>query len=306
MSTYVDYYEKLDNWYESFSCDRELEMDDAKALVKEIQSTESLKKKKLLQEKLLVGTIGQVYKCIKNNGLLALCETGYFEFDDLVSTMAMTWVEDLEDKIKDAGRYSSLFNNEYFLDVANRLGITQVPELLGIKPALYFSALGIYFRERNLYDGEVAEMPSVFVSSFSTSKSRDEYLESVAFIDSAYSRYRIYGDVYSKNTSACGLLGMAFVGIEVFENIKDIPKENSFIDGLVDSIDIKDAVFGSKLSEQHKKALYYKYGFDGAEERTIDDVAECLGVNHEKSRNLTAKALRDLRKEGKVLQLYVK
>ena len=54
------------------------------------------------------------------------------------------------------------------------------------------------------------------------------------------------------------------------------------------------------------QALYYKYGFDGAEERTIDDVAECLGVNHEKSRNLTAKVLRNLRKEGKVLQLYVK
>ena len=116
-------YEMLESWYETMKGDKELSLKEAKDLVRSIEECNSIKEKELLQEKLLRGTIGVLYSFIKDNGILMLSNTGYVEVEDLLSSLTLAWAEDLQDKISEVGRYSTLFSRDYFESVAEKLGV---------------------------------------------------------------------------------------------------------------------------------------------------------------------------------------
>ena len=130
METMNEYYERLDSWFEMFEGSRQLKISEAKDIALKIKESGSVLEKEKLQEELLMGTIHEVYKFIKENGLLVLCDTGYVEFDDLMSSLTLAWADNLDKRVLEAGRYSSLFSRDYFENVAKQLGVEDLSDSL--------------------------------------------------------------------------------------------------------------------------------------------------------------------------------
>ncbi len=297
----VDNFELLDNYFNNL-CIEELSIDEAKELVLKIK-TASVREKEKLREKLLCGTLGEVYKFIRNNGLLTLCDTGYFEVEDVISAMVMTWALNLESKIDSVSRYSSIFNKEYFMDVAERLGISCHSEMLGIKDSCYFDCLAMYFKNRNLNDGKNVEMPNGFVSSFSTSMKKEDYLNSIGFISNSYSLYKDYEHISSKHSGVAGLMGMAFVDIMSKKKVFAFDGESYIYDEFILRSDVEEQILSSKaLTDRQRNALGLKFGIYDRCEYQLDEIAEILGITYEQARNAVGKGLMNLRKDGKVLK----
>lgn len=298
---YVDNFELLDNYFNNL-CTNELSIEEAKELVLKIKRVSSNEKEKL-REKLLCGTVGEVYKFIKNNGLLTLCDTGYFEVEDLISAMVMTWALDLEDKISSVARYSTIFNKDYFMSVAERLGISCHNEMLGIKDSCYFDCLAIYFKNRNLNDGENVEMPSCFTSSFSTSLKREDYIKSVGFISNSYSLYKDYEHISTKHSGVAGLMGMAFVDIMSKKKVLVIDGQDCIYDEFILRSDVYEQILSSGLlTDRQRCALGLKFGIYDRCEYQLEEIAEMLGITYEQARNAVGRGLMNLRKDGKSLK----
>lgn len=298
---YVDNFELLDNYFNNL-CTKELSIEEAKEIVLKIKNASSNEKEKL-REMLLCGTVGEVYKFIRNNGLLTLCDTGYFEVEDLISAMVMTWAEGLEEKISSVARYSTIFNKDYFMSVAERLGISCHNEMLGIKDSCYFDCLATYFKNRNLNDGDNVEMPNGFTSSFSTSLKREDYIKSVGFISNSYSLYKDYEHISTKHSGVAGLMGMAFVDIMSKRKVLVIDGQDYIYDEFILRSDVEDQILSSGLlTDRQRSALGLKFGIYDKCEYQLEEIAEILGITYEQARNAVGRGLMNLRKDGKALK----
>ena len=51
-----------------------------------------------------------------------------------------------------------------------------------------------------------------------------------------------------------------------------------------------------QLSERHRTVLLLRYGLDGQDPRTLEDVGEAIGVSRERARQLEVNALRLVRR----------
>lgn len=298
---YVDNFELIDNYFNNL-CTKELSIEEAKEIVLKIKNASSNEKEKL-REMLLCGTVGEVYKFIKNNGLLTLCDTGYFEVEDLISAMVMTWAEGLEEKISSVARYSTIFNKEFFMVVAERLGISCHNEMLGIKDSCYFDCLATYFKNRNLNDGDNVEMPNGFTSSFSTSLKREDYIKSVGFISNSYSLYKDYEHISTKHSGVAGLMGMAFVDIMSKKKVLVIDGQDCIYDEFILRSDVEEQILSSGLlTDRQRSALGLKFGIYDRCEYQLEEIAEMLGITYEQARNAVGRGLMNLRKDGKALK----
>ena len=64
----MDFYERLDSYFEIFNDSKKLNIKEAKLLAKKIKNCTNEKEKNKLREELLMGTVYQVHKFIKENG----------------------------------------------------------------------------------------------------------------------------------------------------------------------------------------------------------------------------------------------
>ena len=145
----MELYEKLDSYFEMFNDSKKLNIKEAKLLAKKIKESTNEKEKDKLREELLMGTVYQVCKFIKENDLLFLCEIGYVEFDDLISSLILAWVENLDSELLNVGRFVTLFSRDYFENVAERLGVEDLSATLKIRSCLYIGALASYYRDKD-------------------------------------------------------------------------------------------------------------------------------------------------------------
>lgn len=292
-------YEMLDSWYESMKGKEELTIKEAKELAREIDACDSLKQKELMQERLLRGTIGILYKFIKDNGILMLCETGYVECEDLLSSLTLAWAEDLGGKISNVGRYSTLFSRDYFESVAEKLGVENLSDSLRLWDSSYLGALGTYYRDK---DNDVDVSP-YFYSAFSIAPSATDVEKEKAcdLIERGYQRYKEYSFINSDNTALLGFYGMIFTSIIVKEGRYGRENDFDFIDEVITRMDVADIVLGSsKLSDIQRRVLFEKYGFDGKGEKDFCDMAKDYNVGRTRIGQVAAKGLRNLRSDVKV------
>ena len=292
-------YEMLESWYETMKGEKELSLKEAKELVQSIEKCDSLKEKELLQEKLLRGTIGVLYSFIKDNGILMLSNTGYVEVEDLLSSLTLAWAEDLQDKISEVGRYSTLFSRDYFESVAEKLGVENLADSLKLWDCSYLGALGTYYRDK---DNDV-EVSPYFYSVFSIGPSMtDEQKEkTIDLVERGYQLYREHSFINSDNTALLGFYGMIFTSIIVKEGRYDRCDTLEFADDVIARIDVSDIVLGSKkITDIQRRVLFEKYGFDGKGEKDFCDMAKDYSVGRARIGQVAAKGLRNLRSDAKV------
>ncbi len=292
-------YEMLDSWYESMKSEKELSLREAKALVKDIDAACSLKKKEQLQEELLRGTIGILYNFIKDNGLLILCNTGYIEFDDLISSLTLAWAEDLSNKISEVGRYSTLFSREYFESVAEKLGIGNLGDTLKIRECEYLGALATYYRDKD----NDTELSPYFDYTFSTMMdcTEEQKKKTVDIIERGYQLYKESSFINSDNTALLGFYGMIFTSIIVQEGRYGRSDSFDFTDDAIARMDVEKIVLGSKeLSDIQRRVLFEKYGFDGKGEKDFCDMAKDYSLGRARVGQVAAQGLRNLRSDAKV------
>ena len=298
-SIYVDYYERLDSWFELFKEHKELRISEAKELAKRIEASSSEKERERLQEELLGGTIKEVYKFIKDNGLLILCDTGYIEFDDLVSSLTLALAENLDDKLLEVGRYSTLFSREYFESVAEKLGVEDLSDSLKIRGSCYLGALASYYRDK---DNDV-EVSPYFDYTFATgiTCTEEQKKKTIDIIEKGYQRYKDSCFINSDNTALLGFYGMIFTSIVVREGRYECDSDIDFTDGVIEGIDVLKDILGSKkITDIQRRVLFEKYGFDGKGEKDFAEMEDNYSVGRCRIGQLAAKGLRNLRSDAKV------
>lgn len=295
--TTVDTYEMLDSWYETIKGEKELSLREAKELVKKINECSSLKQKELLQEELLRGTIGVLYGFIKDNGLLMLCDTGYVEFDDLISSLTLAWADDLGKRITEVGRYATLFSRDYFESVAEKLGVENFADSLKLWNCSYLGALGSYYRDN---DNEV-EVSPYFESTFSIDCKESEKKKAIDIIDRGYQLYKDTSFINSSNTALLGLYGMIFTSIIIKEGRYGCDDDFDFTDEVITRMDVEKDILGSrKITAIQRRVLFEKYGFDGKGEKDFAEMASDYSVGRCRIGQVASKGLRNLRSDAKV------
>lgn len=290
-------YEKLDSWFEMFKDAEKLKVSEAKELAEKIKNSKNDREKERLQEELLAGTIHEVYKFIKDNGLLSLCDTGYIEFDDLISSLTLAWAEDLDKKILEVGRYSTLFSRDYFESVAEKLGVENFGESLRLWNCSYLGVLGSYYRDN---DNGVEVSP--YVDSCFTKDCKDsEKKKALDIIERGYQRYKDTCVVNSSNTALLGLYGMIFTSIIIKEGRYGCDENVDFTDEVIERIDVAKDILGSrKITDIQRRVLFEKYGFDGKGEKDFAEMEDNYSVGRCRIGQVAAKGLRNLRSDVKV------
>lgn len=299
METMNEYYERLDSWFEMFDSSRHLKISEAKDIALKIKDSSSDLEKEKLQEELLSGTIHEVYKFIKDNGLLVLCNTGYVEFDDLISSLTLAWADNLDSRILEAGRYSSLFSRDYFENVAEQLGVDDLSDSLKIRGSGYLGALGTYYRDKD----NGVPVSSYFDYTFATGMFgvEKQKSKSVDIIEKGYQLYKDNCFVNSSNTALLGLYGMIFTSIVLREGRYGCDEYEDFTDKLIVQIDVKKDILGSrKLTDIQRRILFEKYGFDGMGEKDFAEMTDNYGVGRCRIGQIAGKGLRNLRSDAKV------
>ena len=290
-------YEKLDSWFEMFMDAEKLKVSEAKELAKKIKVSKNDSEKERLQEELLVGTIHEVYKFIKDNGLLSLCDTGYIEFDDLISSLTLAWAEDLDKKVLEVGRYSTLFSRDYFESVAEKLGIENFGDSLRLWNCSYLGVLGSYYRDN---DNGVEVSPYVD-SCFSKDCKDREKKKTLDIIERGYQRYKDTCIVNSPNTALLGFYGMVFTSIIIKEGRYGCDENVDFTDEVIERIDVAKDILGSrKITDIQRRVLFEKYGFDGKGEKDFAEMEDNYSVGRCRIGQVAAKGLRNLRSDVKV------
>lgn len=292
-------YEKLDSWFEMFMDAEKLKVSEAKELAKKIKVSKNDSEKERLQEELLVGTIHEVYKFIKDNGLLSLCDTGYIEFDDLISSLTLAWAEDLDKKVLEVGRYSTLFSRDYFESVAEKLGIENFGDSLRLWNCSYLGVLGSYYRDN---DNGVEVSPYVD-SCFSKDCKDREKKKTLDIIERGYQRYKDTCIVNSPNTALLGFYGMVFTSIIIKEGRYGCDENVDFTDDVITRIDVDKIILRNRrLTDYEKRILIERFGFDGKGDKTFDEMSDNYPVGACRLGQITAKSLRKLRGDKKVRQ----
>ena len=292
-------YEKLDSWYEMFKGAKSLRLDEAKEISKKIRDSKNDVERIRLQEELLIGTIHELYKFIKGNGLLVLCDTGYIEFDDLISSLTLAWADNLDKKVLEVGRYSTLFSREYFESVAEKLGVDDLSDSLKIRGSGYLGALGTYYRDK---DNGVSVSPYfdyVFVTGMPGIEAQKN--KSVDIIEKGYQLYKDSCFVNSSNTALLGFYGMIFTSIVLREGRYECDSDFDFTDGVIKGIDVENIILNCPdINKQQREVLIQRFGFDGLGDKELDVIGENIGLGKCRVGQIAAKGLKKLRGNEKV------
>ena len=290
----MELYERLDSYFEMFNDSKKLNIKEAKILAKKIKESTNEKEKDKLREELLMGTVYQVHKFIKENELLFLCEIGYVEFDDLISSLILAWVENLDKKLLNVGRYVTLFSRDYFENVAERLGVENLSDTLKIRDCLYIGALASYYRDKD--NGN--EISPFFDYTFASGVDCTEELKkkTVDIIDKGYQLYKESGLKESNNTALLGFYGMIFTSI-ILRSSKYRSDDFNFEDCVCDKLDIDDIIYDSFIiSEQAREVLIQRFGFDGLGEKTLDEVGLNMKLTKNRISQICNNSLKKIRK----------
>lgn len=118
--------DKLDEWYNSISSIRKIDINEAKELYKKSLNVESKEDKKLILNEIVIGTLYVVCNYIRKNCMDVFMASG-FDMDDVINAFNEVWIKKIyEGKLLNIDMYSDLIDNIFLDEVYESLGGTEI------------------------------------------------------------------------------------------------------------------------------------------------------------------------------------
>lgn len=103
----------IENWYKEISCFDNLSFSDAKKLYLEYLNTQGENQKRIIMDKIILGTLYNVYTYIKKYNLADAC-INCEEVEDIIGSLTNQWIQSIKAGALNVFKsYSDIINNDF-------------------------------------------------------------------------------------------------------------------------------------------------------------------------------------------------
>ena len=290
--------ERLDEQVKSFD---KLTITEAKELYMKAINASDEKQKKEYIDKIILGTIYVVFNYIENNNLEVL-ESSQYDINDIQNAFIELWIKKIKDgALLKYNSFSNIINYNFLSTVYTSLGINEmsVNENLHFTHNNFVDLFSKYIELKNK-DQDIKIIFNEFLKSINCYYTYKDAADLFMLFESIYNNLNFDKD---ENLDMAKTKISAFVRIIINnglcselsdsilkDDISDVVVSNILYDNFMNDID------NASLTERERNVIFQRFGLNGEQPRTLDDVGKDLGVQGERIRQIEAKAIRKLKR----------
>jgi len=293
--------EELENWYKQISSLERLKLKEAQEIYKKAINANSETSKKAYLDKIILGTLYVVYEHIKRNNLERFVSSSY-DMNDIISSFNEVWIKKIYNgDLLNVESYSLLFNSKFFNEVYTNLCGDEivVNEQFGIPKDCFIDIFMRYIEFKNKspdsnFRNVIEKYYGKDIMDFYT------YKAIIPFVDILY---RILNNDEEKdlnigkkkiNDYLRFIINKGLVEPITNELLDENNIENNILRNMIleQFIEDVDQVF---MDERMKQIIHERFGLDGEDCLSFDDVGKIHGITSQRVIQVEGKALRKLR-----------
>ena len=292
----------LNQWEKQISNYEKLTIDAAKNLYEKINLTTDPNLKKAYMDRLVLGTLYVVLQYIKRNQLSFFIKPPY-DMNDVISSFNEVWINKIYNgELLHVSGFSQLFTSSFFSEVYNKLGGSKISNDL-IK-LTNDQLLDLFLKYVDLKNSDNADIYGTLRKYCfnNIAKSKVKELNNILFwFEQIYSileldkEYTIKNNINERKVMFLKLIIDACYE-KLTDNIEDdFNVENLVIDSINYPIIIKE-INDILLPQKSKKILEQRFGLNGNEPLTFNQIAEKSNLSRARIRQITMGILFQMRK----------
>lgn len=291
--------EELEKWKDQISNFEKLNIVEAKELYKKVVSTDDVKLKKLLMDKLILGTLYVVSNYIERNNLKLFCSSS-LDMNDIISTFNEIWIKKINNgELLYVENFSFLFNTTFLREVCNILVSEEIviKEQFGINIDSFIDLFIKFITLKN----QAPDFSNKKLMAFNG----ENVYNIIELFEKIYNNldFEEYDDLNLGKTKIFQFLKM-IIGLGLTESISDdMAEKTNMEDEVIKEIIFKLFIVDVDLvlkDELQRKIIHKRFGLDNGNQITLEDVAKNYNVTRERVRQIEAVSLRKLRKSKEV------
>ncbi|MEG1008763.1 MAG: sigma factor-like helix-turn-helix DNA-binding protein [Clostridia bacterium] len=291
--------EELEKWKDQISNFEKLNIVEAKELYKKVVSTDDVKLKKLLMDKLILGTLYVVSNYIERNNLKLFCSSS-LDMNDIISTFNEIWIKKINNgELLYVENFSFLFNTTFLREVCNILVSEEIviKEQFGINIDSFIDLFIKFITLKN----QAPDFSNKKLMAFNS----DNVYNIIELFEKIYNNldFEEYDDLNLGKTKIFQFLKM-IIGLGLTESISDdMAEKTNMEDEVIKEIIFKLFIVDVDLvlkDELQRKIIHKRFGLDNGNQITLEDVAKNYNVTRERVRQIESVSLRKLRKSKEV------
>lgn len=291
--------EELEKWKDQISNFEKLNIVEAKELYKKVVSTDDVKLKKLLMDKLILGTLYVVSNYIERNNLKLFCSSS-LDMNDIISTFNEIWIKKINNgELLYVDNFSFLFNITFLREVCNILVSEEIviKEQFGINIDSFIDLFIKFITLKN----QTTDFSNKKLMAFNG----ENVYNIIELFEKIYNNldFEEYDDLNLGKTKIFQFLKM-IIGLGLTESISDdMAEKTNMEDEVIKEIIFKLFIVDVDLvlkDELQRKIIHKRFGLDNGNQITLEDVAKNYNVTRERVRQIESVSLRKLRKSKEV------
>lgn len=307
---------QLEMWYTEFKDLPQLSFYEAKQLLKRLDSHEITEvERKSIRDSIITGTLKQIYKYIKNSGLLLL-NSSIYEIDDMISASYNVIIEEIENNkfISNNLNFAHYFGPAFMNRMFEKLEISKISsrQVCKLDNNQLAKTLKWYIQEQEIENHpSISDIQSYIVNNFDILPE----LEGKDLTTIAYLLRQIYtrsfkDEIASTEISENKLATIIPLLIEsvIHDKTREIESEN--VEGPEEIIQscmmteyiTNQIVNSNELTNKQKDILKAYYGIDQLP-KNLTEIAKAEGMLPATISSRHKSALKTLRKSKKVQKL---
>lgn len=283
----------LDGWFKSISLYRKLRLEEVQKLYIEMINSDG-KRRELLREELITGTLYLIPKFI-NNSLLLYINSNSYDMDDILSACNESWINVIDSgRLLEVSNYAQIFNKVFYANVVNQLSYNYLfHDELGVSDDLFYDLLFWYinqsidnkevtYKEFLSYLEKILNNCSsehIAISLYNSKMiiydlmvSIYNYLDEKKLIKNGFSERQI---IFLKNLILDNIINIASVNAN---NVECVDYNDLYLNKLLEE-EILSVIFNNNLmNEKQKSMIRVRYGLDDGQFRTLEDTGKIFGI----------------------------
>lgn len=287
---------KLEKWYDGIKNIPQLKLKEAK----EISESLLINPDEYKRENLITGTLYVIYNFIKKSGLLVINNSSY-NMDDIISVCCESWIELIDNnKLLTVTSFTGL-ESYFYNNIKNQLVTYEKNDNL----TNFEDILNWYVEQKNKgFEISYNDFIDYILVEFDIlPKPNNKYVNLYNTISQIYEicckdeNLELNLNKKQLNNLKCLLIDCT-VNKSYFEEKNSID-ENDFTEKLEKNVIndlIREFIFKkSCLNDRELKILYKRYGLDGGEPQTFEQIGKALKLRAERIRQIELVSFRKLR-----------